>query len=493
MTPPAAGKQQPHVVCVPFPAQGHINPMLHVAKLLHSSGFHVTFVNTEYNHKRLLKSWEVVGSGGGMITSLPPAFHFESIPDGLPPSENIDTTQDIPSLCESIPKNFLAPFRDLVYKLNDAVEVPRVSCILSDAAMPFTLDLARELGIPDALFLTPSACANLAFLSYPVLVDRGLVPLKDSSYLTNGYLETTIDCIPGLNKDIRMKDLPTFVRTTDPNDIVFNFCVDELARIPEGSTLIMNTFDSLEEKALASLSPICPNLLTVGPLNLLLDQVKEEKLKKINTNLWVEHPESLEWLDTQEPNSVLYVNFGSITVMTPDQLTEFAWGLAKSEKPFLWIIRSDLVSGNSAGALSVPAKFVEETKGRGLIAGWCNQEQVLKHPSIGGFLSHMGWNSTLESLSNGVPMICWPFFADQQTNCFYAYKEWGIGMEIDPEVKREEVEKLVKEVMGGEKGKEMKRKAMEWKVKAEEAIRPSGSSFQNMEKLIEILLHNKIN
>ncbi|CAN0903323.1 UDP-glycosyltransferase 85A8, partial [Linum grandiflorum] len=413
----------PHVVCVPFPAQG----------------FHVTFVNTDYNHKRLLKSWAAAASS----SSFPPRFDFESIPDGLPPSDNIDSTQDIPLLCDSIPKNLLAPFRDLVHKLNDCVALPRVSCILSDAAMAFTLDVARELRIPDALFLTPSACANLAFLSYPVLVEAGLVPLKSSSYLTNGYLETVVDCIPGLNKNIRLKDLPTFVRTTDPNDVVFNFCVNELARIPEGLSLIMNTFDSLEQE---------------GPLvNLLHDQVKKEKVKNINTNLWTEHLESEEWLDSQEPNSVLYVNFGSITVMTPDQLIEFAWGLAKSEKPF------------------------------------CNQEQVLKHLSIGGFLSHMGWNSTLESLSNGVPMICWPFFADQQTNCFYACKVWEVGIEIGSEVKKEEVEKLVREVMDGEKGNEMKMKAMEWKLKAEESTKPGGSSFQNLNKLIEILLKNTTN
>nr|AFJ53003.1 UDP-glycosyltransferase 1 [Linum usitatissimum] len=486
---PAAAETQPappHAVCVPFPAQGHINPMLHVAKILYSNGFHVTFVNTEYNHKRLLKSH------GGDFVTLPPGFRFESIPDGLPPSENIDSTQDLTSLCNSIAKNFLAPFRELVRRLNeDDVVLPRVSCIVSDSSMAFTLDVSKELGIPNALFSTPSACASLVYLNYNRLVETGLVPLKDSSYLTNGYLETIIDCIPGLNKNIRLKDLPTFVRITDPNDIIFNFCLKELARIHKASAVFVNTFDALEHEALSSLSPLCPNLLTVGPLNLLNHQTTGDKLKSITTNLWTEHHESVQWLDSKEPDSVLYVNFGSITVMTPDQLIEFAWGLAKSGKSFLWVIRSDLISGNSTGTLSVPAEFVEETKGRGLLTGWCNQEQILKHPSVGGFLSHMGWNSTTESLSNGVPMICWPFIADQQTNCFYACREWGVGMEIDLKVKREEVEKLVREVMGGEKGKEMKRKAMEWKVKAEEATQPGGSSFQNMERLIEVLLHNE--
>ncbi|KAL2468112.1 Glycosyltransferase [Forsythia ovata] len=90
------------------------------------------------------------------------------------------------------------------------------------------------------------------------------------------------------------------------------------------------------------------------------------------------------------------------------------------------------------------------------MADWCPQEKVLSHPSIGGFLTHSGWNSTLESLGNGVPMICWPFFAEQQTNCWFSCTKLGIGMEIDSDVKKDEVEILVKELMIGEKGKEMK-------------------------------------
>ncbi|KAJ4836381.1 hypothetical protein Tsubulata_024145 [Turnera subulata] len=96
--------------------------------------------------------------------------------------------------------------------------------------------------------------------------------------------------------------------------------------------------------------------------------------------------------------------------MTPQQLAEFAWGLADSKHTFLWIARPDLVSGDSA---ILPAEFLEETKERGLLASWCPQEQILKHPAIGGFLSHMGWNSMTESLCGGVPMLCWPFFAEQ--------------------------------------------------------------------------------
>ncbi|KAM7489887.1 hypothetical protein LguiB_027371 [Lonicera macranthoides] len=171
--------------------------------------------------------------------------------------------------------------------------------------------------------------------------------------------------------------------------------------------------------------------------------------------------------------------------MTPDQLVEFSWGLANSKQTFLWIIRPDLVTGDSA---ILPAEFLEERKQRGLLASWCPQEQVLSHPSIGGFLTHSGWNSTMESILSGVPMICWPFFAEQQTNCWYCATQWGIGMEIDNNVKRDEVDSLVRELMVGEKGKEMKQKAIDWKKKAEEATSSGGSSYLNLEEMVSELL-----
>ncbi|KAL7245643.1 hypothetical protein ACSBR2_000887 [Camellia fascicularis] len=173
--------------------------------------------------------------------------------------------------------------------------------------------------------------------------------------------------------------------------------------------------------------------------------------------------------------------------MTSQQLIEFAWGLVNSKKTFLWVIRPDLVVDDSA---ILPPDFVNETKERGLLASWCPQEQVLSHPSVGGFLTHCGWNSTLESICSGVPMLCWPFFAEQQTNCWLCCKEWGIGMEINSDVKREEVESLITELMGGgEKGKEMKRKVMEWKKLGEEATASSvGPSYLDFEKVVNCVL-----
>lgn len=169
--------------------------------------------------------------------------------------------------------------------------------------------------------------------------------------------------------------------------------------------------------------------------------------------------------------------------MSDEHFKEFAWGLANSNKHFLWIVRPDVVMGNESANL--PDGFLEEIKDRGLLANWCPQEKVLAHPSVAVFLSHCGWNSCTEAVCAGVPLICWPFFAEQQTNCRYACNDWDIGVEVNHDVKRDEVAELVREMMEGEKGKKLKKKALEWKKKAEEATDIGGGSFSNFERLIK--------
>ncbi|XP_068335879.1 7-deoxyloganetin glucosyltransferase-like [Pyrus communis] len=477
---------KPHAVCIPLPAQSHIKAMLKFAKLLHHRGFHITFVNSKYNHRRFLKSW-----GPNSLDGLPD-FQFKAIPDGLPDSD-ADTTQDVPLLCDSVRKqNFLAPFRELLMKLNgDAISTstnPPVTCIVSDGFMsPFTITAAEEIEVPLVLFYTIAACSFMGVIQFRALVEKGLAPLKDDICLTNGYLEKVIDWIPGM-KDIRLKEFPTFIRTSDPDDIMFNFMMESTDRAHKASAVVLHTFDALEPDVLGALSSMLPLVYPIGPLQLHLNQIPEHPLN-IGYSLWKEETECLEWLNTKAPNSVVYVNFGSVTVMTPEHLVEFGWGLANSKVPFLWVIRPDLVIGQSA---LLPPEFLAETKERSLIAGWCPQEQVLNHPSVGGFLTHCGWNSTMESLTAGVPMLCWPFFGDQQMDCRYSCNEWGIGMEISNDVKRDEVEKLVKELIEGEKGEKMKNEVMMWKKLAEEATEPHGSSSINLNMLVNQVLLRKI-
>uniref|UniRef100_A0A175YM48 Glycosyltransferase N-terminal domain-containing protein n=1 Tax=Daucus carota subsp. sativus TaxID=79200 RepID=A0A175YM48_DAUCS len=169
----AAASSKPHALCIPYPAQGHITPMLKLAKLLHHKGFHISFVNTDFNHRRLVKS-----NGLQALDGLPD-FRFYSIPDGLPPS-NPDATQDVPLMCKYIPINCLAPFSKLISELNNTSvsHVPPVTCIVSDGVMSFTLKAAQQFGIPEVLFWTASACGLIAYMQYSQLVDRGYIPLQ---------------------------------------------------------------------------------------------------------------------------------------------------------------------------------------------------------------------------------------------------------------------------------------------------------------------------
>lgn len=169
-----SGKAQrrPHAVLIPQPAQGHVTPMLHLAKALHARGFRVTYVNSEYNHRRLLRSRgqdSLAGTDG---------FHFEAVPDGLPQSDNDDVTQDIAALCLSTTAHSAAPFRDLLARLNATPGSPPVSCVIADGVMSFAQRVAEEMGILALVFWTTSACGFMGYLHFAELIRRGYVPLK---------------------------------------------------------------------------------------------------------------------------------------------------------------------------------------------------------------------------------------------------------------------------------------------------------------------------
>ncbi|CAH1453973.1 unnamed protein product [Lactuca virosa] len=469
--------KKPHALCIPTPFQGHINPMLKLAKILHSRGFHITFVNTEFYHQRLLRS-----QGSDALNGLP-SFCFEAIPDGLPPPENPGATPDALSFCMSVDEICLGPLKSLLSKLN--ASSPPVTCMVADIFMGFTHDAAREFDIPEIVLWTSDVGSLMCLHEYPNLLERDLVPRKDSTFLSNEYLNTMIDCIPTM-PGLRLKDLPSFTRRTSPADeYMLQYLRLQTERAKSASAIIFNTFHELDSDLLDTLSSVFAPCYAVGPFHLLEKEI-DESLPFVKSSLWKEDNNCLKWLESKPPSSVIYVNFGSITVMKYQHLLEFCWGLANSNYPFLWIIRPDLVIGQSA--VQLPSEFFEETSSRGMLASWCPQEQVLNHPSIGGFLTHSGWNSTIECISSGVPMICCPFSGDQQTNCWSCCNRWGVGMEIEKDVKREEVAKLVIELMNGEKGKEMRKNATDLKNMAEKACSsPFGSSTVNLEKVIQLL------
>ncbi|KAL3736492.1 hypothetical protein ACJRO7_025439 [Eucalyptus globulus] len=473
---------KPHAVCIPYPAQSHIGAMLKLAKLLHHKGFHISFVNTEFNHRRLVRARGPEFTNGTLSD-----FQFLTIPDGLPPSDE-DATQDLPMLINSTRNNMVGPFGDLVLSLGSNPSLPPVTCIVSDGFMTFaTSPVASNYGIPLIHLFTIPGCALMAVKHVRALGEKGFAPLTDESQLTNGYGNTPIDWIPGM-KNMRLRDMPHFFRVCGSDDTLINFTADSGHKTDDATMTIVHTFEALEPDVLQALSSMIPRVYAVGPLHLMIDQIAREKVfasRHIECNLLEEHNECLRWLDSKEPKSVIYVNFGSIAFMSHQQLVEFAMGLTNSNQCFLWVFRPDSVNGDTA---TLPKEFVEKTRERGFLSGWCPQERVLCHPSIGGFLTHCGWNSTIESLSAGVPMLCWPCFADQLTNCKYICDDCGVGLEMDANVKRDEVERLVRELMEGQVGKKMRRKAMEWKERAEAASSEKGSSFMNLDKLLDEVL-----
>ncbi|WJX96362.1 7-deoxyloganetin glucosyltransferase [Trifolium repens] len=307
--------KKPHAVLIPFPAQGHINPLIKLAKLLHLRGFYITFVNTEYNHQRMLKS-----KGPKAFDGIAD-FSFETIPDGLTPVDG-DVSQDITSLCKSIRENFLHLFRELLARLHDSATVglvPPVTCLVSDSSMSFTIEAAEELSLPIVFFSPANAFTFLTSFHFHTLFEKGLIPLKDESYLTNGYLDTKLECIPGL-QNFRLKDLPDYMWTSNPNDFLIEFTVEAARRAQHASAIIFNTSTELESGVINVLSTMFPCVYAIGPLSSLLYQSPENRLVPLSTNLWKEDTECLGWLESKEPGSVVYVNFGSMTVMTAEKL-----------------------------------------------------------------------------------------------------------------------------------------------------------------------------
>lgn len=248
-------------------------------------------------------------------------------------------------------------------------------------------------------------------------------------------MDRLVTKVPGMEKFLRCRDLPSFCRVNDMTDPILLMVLNETRQTPRAQALILNTFEDLEAPILSEIRKHCPKTYTIGPLHELLKTKlraikKQESSYQSSNSLWEVDRSCITWLDTQPSESVLYISFGSITVMTRDQLMEFWHGIVNSKKRFLWVIRPDSVTNNDGEVEKIPEELQEGPKERGYVVKWAPQEEVLAHEAIGGFLTHSGWNSTLESIVAGVPMICWPYFADQQLNSRFVSEVWKLGLDM---------------------------------------------------------------
>ncbi|XP_008793440.1 crocetin glucosyltransferase, chloroplastic-like [Phoenix dactylifera] len=466
-------RRQQHFLLVTYPAQGHVNPALHLAKrLARTTGSRVTFSTAISGHRR-------------MFPSL--AKPDEEVEDGLvsyiPYSDGYDdgykaTTDDVNTFMSKIK---LAGSRTVSTLVQDLAARDRpVSCLIYTLLMAWAADVARDHGVPSALYWIQTATVFATYYHYFHGYDELITSHShDPAFTVN---------LPGL-LPLQIRDLPSFFTNTNPEDPYYSVLAgfrelfEKLDREEKTSSkprILMNTFDALETDAIKAIDTM--ELIAIGPLVpfLSLDGTDSNGTTISDGDLFeADNKGYMEWLDSQPERSVVYVSFGSISLIKKQQLAEISWGLEESGRPFLWVVRKD----NRGEGVEL------EDGENGMVVEWCSQVKVLSHPSVGCFVTHCGWNSTLESLACGVPTVGVPQWTDQATNARLA-EAWGTGVrgELSKEgvLEGKELKRCVEVVMGeGERGMEIRRKAEIWRDRAREAVRERGSSEGNLRNFVD--------
>lgn len=439
------------LVLFPLPLQGHVNPMIQLANILHSKGFSITIIHTTFNSPDPSKY---------------PHFTFHSIQEEL--TETEASTADIIALVSSLNIKCVAPFRDCVSRLLSDVSEDPIACLISDAMFHFTAAVSKGLKLPRIVLRTGGASSFRIFTALPFLKEKGYIPIQESQ------LEEPMVELP----PFKVKDLPV-INSRDPES-VYDLIVSMADGTKASSGVIWNTFEELEQSALAALRhefsiPIFP----IGPFH--------NRFPSSSSSLLTQDQSSISWLDKQAPKSVVYVSFGSVAALNETEFLEVAWGLANSKQPFLWVVRPGLVRG-AEWLEPLPNGFLEDLNGRAHIVKWAPQSEVLGHPAVGAFWTHNGWNSTLESICEGVPMICMPCFTDQMANARYVSDVWRVGMQLENGLERAKIESTINRLLVDEEGEVIRKGILSLKEKAKLCLSQGGSSCKSLDSLVSHIL-----
>lgn len=445
-----------HVLVLPLPIQGHINPMLQFSKRLASKGLRVTLITP-------------TSMGTSMHQDNACSINMEPIFDGYREGERAATAEEyIERFKDTIPQSLA----ELIDK-NSTSQYP-AKFIIYDSILPWVLDVAKSWGIEGGPFFTQSCAVTVLY--YHTLQGSALkIPMEEKSPVS----------LPSLPQ-LEFSDLPSLVHGPGSYPGIYDLLFSQFSNIDEASWLLWNTFNELEDEIvdwMASKWPVKP----IGPTipSMFLDKRLEDD-KDYGLSLFKPNSETcMKWLDSKEPGSVVYVSFGSLAVLTEDQMAELAWGLKRSNTHFLWVVRE-------SEKQKVPGNFVEETTEMGLIITWSPQLKVLAHKSVGCFMTHCGWNSTLEALSLGVPMVAMPQWTDQPSNAKFVADVWQAGVRVkvgeNGMVTQEEIERCIREVMmEGERRDEIRTHSEKWKKLARMAMDEGGSSDKNIDEFVASL------
>nr|XP_034579782.1 UDP-glycosyltransferase 73C1-like [Setaria viridis] len=482
-TAPVKTRPRPasHFVLVPFVAQGHIIPLVDLARILAERGARATVVTTPLNVARLRGAAEHAARAGLPLELV--ELPFPPAGSGLPHDcQNADMIADN---YQFLP--FFLALRELAGPFDAYVRAlaPRPSCIISDWCNPWTAGVATSLGIPRLFFHGPSCFFSLCEL---MAANHGLY----ERIATAG--DEDKHAVPGVPVPV------TVTKANVPGFLIHPFLEELRAEAMEAMCtadgVVVNTFSDLEGKFLACYeAELGKPVWALGPL-CLSNRDAQATASRGTMAAAAAQKAITAWLDEQAPGSVVYVSFGSIARKLPKQLFEVGHGLEDSGEPFLWVVKE-----REAAAPEVREwldALEARTEGRGLVVrGWAPQLAVLSHRAVGGFVTHCGWNSLLEAIAHGVPVVTWPHFSDQFFNEQLAVDVLGVGVPIgvtapvmifDDEtvpVAQEDVVRAVAALMGGGKeADERRKKAKEYGEKARKAMEQGGSSYENLTRFV---------
>ncbi|GMH08946.1 hypothetical protein Nepgr_010786 [Nepenthes gracilis] len=467
------------IVFYPSPGMGHLIAMVELGKVMltHSSSLSITILTANFPFN--------TGSTAAYVahvSSTVPSITFHRLP-AVSPLQDLSSYVNMEDLTMEILRLTTPHVDDALRSLSSSATV---SAFIIDMFCHQAILFTASLSVPTYFFFTSSASCLIVNLRLPIIHRTTTENFKD--------LQGTCFHVPGL-PPIPATSLPEPV--LDRKTKVYEEFVEMSELLPKSDGIIINTFTALEPKAINELTGQIsigdlptPPIYCIGPL------IAPERSGGGGGRAH----ECLAWLDEQPRQSVVFLCFGSLGLFSAEQLKEIALGLDRSGQRFLWVVRSPPAVDKSNKFspppdpdldLLLPDGFLDRTKDRGMVVkSWVPQVSVLSHESVGAFVTHCGWNSVLEAICAGVPMVAWPLYAEQRFNRIMLVEEMRVALPMNESedgrfVDSAEVEKRVKEILDSEEGDEVRKQVLAMRGEAKASMSEGGSSRVALAKLFE--------